>query len=460
MRAHEHLHRTVGESLQRAFLLGGAAEAREHLDLHVEGVETVFERDVVLLRQNGGRAQHHDLLGVLRRLERRTQRHLGLAESDVAADQAIHRPGRLHVGLDLGDRRQLVGRFVVGEGFFHLALPRRIGRIAEALHARAARVDIHQVEGELLGGLAGLRQRTRPVARVQARAARAGPLGTDVARHAVELLDRNEQLVAFGVFEQEIIAHHAADVLAHDVFEQRHAVGRMHHVVARRERKGDLGHIDAAAASDLRGAPLRVVHRHKADLGLGNDHAQGYVHVDHVHHAALELAHVAMPRLVVGARTGRAATTHATSGLVGFLRLAVARFHPLVQDIDHGQRVINQQKLHVAAGAHVRHAEHHGIALVDQRAQAADQLFRTARHLGALDRQLVVHHATDLHDRRKRIALRRTEIERGGRDVEPVGHDMASLRALAGVFVGARRVVEDAARLAQNHERFFGGVGA
>ena len=63
--------------------------------------------------------------------------------------------------------------------------------------------------------------------------------------------------------------------------------------------------------------------------------------------------------------------------------------------------------------ANVRNAKHRGEALVDQAAQTADELFRAACDLGAFHGKLLVDHAAHLHDGRKRIALRGTEIEPG-----------------------------------------------
>jgi hypothetical protein len=69
-----------------------------------------------------------DLLAVLHRLERGPHGDLGLAVADVAADEPVHRDRALHVGLDLVDGAQLVGRLDVGEGVLELALPRGVGR--------------------------------------------------------------------------------------------------------------------------------------------------------------------------------------------------------------------------------------------------------------------------------------------------------------------------------------------
>ena len=104
--------------------LRGREEAREHLDAHRVAGEALGERLAVLLGEQRRRHEHRDLLAVLDGLERGPQRHLGLAEADVAAQQPVHRPVGLHVGLDRFDGRQLVGRLLVRERLLELALPR------------------------------------------------------------------------------------------------------------------------------------------------------------------------------------------------------------------------------------------------------------------------------------------------------------------------------------------------
>ena len=119
----------------------------------------------MLLGQNGGRAEHHHLLAVLGGLEGGAQGHLGLAEAHIAADEAIHGARGLHVVLHIGDGGELVAGLGVGEGLLHLALPGRVRREAEALGGGATGVHIDEVEGELLGDLAGAVHGARPVAR-------------------------------------------------------------------------------------------------------------------------------------------------------------------------------------------------------------------------------------------------------------------------------------------------------
>ena len=75
---------------------------------------------------------------------------LGLAVADVAADQAVHRPGLGHVVLDRLDRRELVGRLLVGEGGLELGHPVGVlGGVGDAGLAGALGLDVDQVLGEV-----------------------------------------------------------------------------------------------------------------------------------------------------------------------------------------------------------------------------------------------------------------------------------------------------------------------
>jgi hypothetical protein len=67
------------------------AKARQLGDFHRPVREAVGERVEVLLREQRGGNEHRHLLAVVDRDERRAERDLGLAESHVAADQAVHR---------------------------------------------------------------------------------------------------------------------------------------------------------------------------------------------------------------------------------------------------------------------------------------------------------------------------------------------------------------------------------
>ena len=249
VRADEHINRALGKRLERALLLRRRAKAAEHLDLQAKRGKALKECLVVLLGQNGRGAEHHDLAAGVHALKRCAQGDLGLAKAHVAAQQAVHGLGRLHVRLDVGDSLQLVARLVVGEALLHLDLLGRIGRAGDTGNRRATRIQVDQVKRQLFGILARLVGSPRPVGGVEPGQARLVAVGTNVARNAVDLLQRHVELVAIGVFQQKVVAFLAAHFLARDLAKERDAVGGMHDVVARLKRERDLRNVNLAAAA-------------------------------------------------------------------------------------------------------------------------------------------------------------------------------------------------------------------
>src|SRR5581483_9515677 len=97
MGADDDVDRAVGEALLDRGQLFARYEARGLRDLDRESLETLGEGPGMLARQQ--RRWHHDrnLLAVERDREGRAQRHLGLAEADIAADQPVHRTPQFKV---------------------------------------------------------------------------------------------------------------------------------------------------------------------------------------------------------------------------------------------------------------------------------------------------------------------------------------------------------------------------
>ncbi len=87
----------LGKALLDLCQFLGRDQPRSLRDVDGESPETLGEIPGVLARQQRGRNHHRDLLAVQRDRKRRTQRHLGLAESDVAADQPVHRSAAFEV---------------------------------------------------------------------------------------------------------------------------------------------------------------------------------------------------------------------------------------------------------------------------------------------------------------------------------------------------------------------------
>ena len=159
--------------------------------------------------QRGGH-EHGHLLAVLNRLEGGAHGDLRLAVADVAGDEPVHRDRLLHVGLDLLDRVQLVGRLHVGEGVLQLALPRGIRRERETLRGLSLGVQAHQLTGDLLRGGLGLRLGLLPIGATHF--VEGGRVAAGVLGDLVERIGGNPQLIWRGSTTGGGVLHH--DVLA------------------------------------------------------------------------------------------------------------------------------------------------------------------------------------------------------------------------------------------------------
>ena len=152
----------------------------------------VGERLEVLAREQRRRHHDRDLQAGHRRDERRTQRHLGLAEADVAAHQPVHRLAAGEIFQHRVDAGLLVLRLLVGEAR-HELVPgafrrRQHGRLLQLAHRR----DLDQLGRDLAqalleAGLARLPRRAAETVELYALAVRA------VARQQLDVLDRQDR---------------------------------------------------------------------------------------------------------------------------------------------------------------------------------------------------------------------------------------------------------------------------
>jgi hypothetical protein len=194
--------------------------------------EAVAEVLVVLLGQQRGRAQYRHLLAVGHGDEGGAHGDLGLAEADVAADQAVHRLARLHVfdhGVDGG---LLVGGFLeaeaVGEGLQVVLLEDE--RVALARGALG--VEVQQFGGGVVHLLGGLLLGLFPLPRAQRVQLDRFRVGAAVARDDLQLGHRHVELGAVGVFEVEEFGVAFAEVHVQQPEVAADAVAFMHHGIA------------------------------------------------------------------------------------------------------------------------------------------------------------------------------------------------------------------------------------
>ena len=475
VRADKHVDRALGKRLERALLLRRRAEAAEHLDLEAKRGKALKERLVVLLGQNGRGAEHHDLAAGVHALKRRAQGNLGLAETHVAAQQAVHGLGRLHVGLDVGDSLQLVARLVVREALLHLNLLGRVGRAGDTGNRRAARIQVDQVKRQLFGVLARLVGGACPVGGVEPGQTRLIAVGANIARDAVDLLERHVELVAVGIFQQKVVALLAAHFLARDLAKERDAVGGVHHVVARLKRERDLRNVHLAAAARAVGvhAGVEIGDREHGQVGIGHHYALRQGGIDKGHTSARNSGHGGAGGSLVGTRLERAGVERVgltlangsmgllACGTIGGIRRCHANAVADSADIfgRRGQRflkgnaLVAKGELHRLARTAVGDGKHAGIALAHDLLDARHKTVVRACDGRLLNLELGRHRTAGTDEAHVVQALLGTKIELLGAHVQTI---QAVNPCLAGtglnILVGAQAVVEQRARLGQNHE--------
>ena len=229
MGAHQHVDLALLEVLEHLAGLGRALEARGHLDPERVVAQALGEGAEVLLGQDRGGHQEHDLLGVGGGLERGAQRHLGLAVAHVAADQAVHRAALLHVGAHGLDGVHLVGGLAVGERALELHLPLGVGGERVSRAALALGVQVDQLAGQRLGRAAGAQLLLLPLLAAQLGQLGLAGLGAHVAADLVDLVAGHEHAVAVAELQLQVVARDVADGLGLEPGEAGDAVVLVHH---------------------------------------------------------------------------------------------------------------------------------------------------------------------------------------------------------------------------------------
>ncbi len=224
----------------------------------------------MLLGQHGRGDHHGDLPAIDHRLERRADGDLRLAETHVAADQPVHGPRGLHVGLGVVDRAGLVASFLVGKRVLELFLPRPVGSEGQAGVRLAHGLDLEQLGGVVVDRLLGCLLGVAPLA--VAEVAQPGSLFAkpDVARDEERLFQRHVELRLLGEFEDH---HLLGGSLAAGRARQRNRPGLQPLVAGQPMFEvhdeftlGQLGEVDLRAADRLP-APGPVGHRTGAPFG-------------------------------------------------------------------------------------------------------------------------------------------------------------------------------------------------
>src|SRR5580692_6544568 len=108
MRADKNVDAAGRDALDDVFLLLCGAETRDHFDVDGELGEALLEGFEMLEAEYSCRCEDGDLFAILHSFEGGAHGHFGFAVADVAAEEAIHGPGRFHIFFDSAYRGDLV----------------------------------------------------------------------------------------------------------------------------------------------------------------------------------------------------------------------------------------------------------------------------------------------------------------------------------------------------------------
>ncbi len=166
----------------------------------------------MLLCEQGGWNQHGDLSPGLHGSEARPQRHLGFAEANVTAHEAVHWLTRAQISEDIVDRVGLVvGQFEREPGFEAMVLG--VGP-AEAVAGPAGspRVYLQQFSRNVANPLRGLAFRACPLVCTEPMERCIFGWAARVSGNQVKGPDRYVQQVPASVFDRDELCRHVVDV--------------------------------------------------------------------------------------------------------------------------------------------------------------------------------------------------------------------------------------------------------
>src|SRR5690606_23114683 len=142
----------------------------------------------------------------------RAERDLGLAEADVAADDAVHRLVALQVVEHLLDRRELVVGLLERKLEREALVALVVELVANAAARGAFRVEVQQLGRDVARLLRGLALGLRPLIRAEAVQRRMLRVRARVARDEMQVVHGHVELVAARVFQHEELGQYAVDL--------------------------------------------------------------------------------------------------------------------------------------------------------------------------------------------------------------------------------------------------------
>ena len=167
----------------------------------------------MLVREDGGRHEYRNLLAAHDSLERSSERNLGLTVSYVAAEQSVHGVRLFHVLSDVVYRGKLSVRLLVFKRIGKFPAHIVVGVKGNTLRSLSSGVKLNKLLCHLSCCGFGFALCAHPVRSAHLRQLYHACVRacSDVFRYVVELIYRQKQLVASGVFYVNIVPRSSVD---------------------------------------------------------------------------------------------------------------------------------------------------------------------------------------------------------------------------------------------------------
>ncbi len=212
--------------------------------------------------------------------------HLGLAEADIAAHQAVHGQCALHVLGHLVNGALLIRRLTIREPALQLTHQVVVGRKGNTLGAPSGLVEGNQFTSQLAHSRPGTGLHRAPCLSPQLAEGRGAAVGTHVTRHLLKVIVGHVQAIVPRKHEREVVPRDVGNGAGLEALEASDSLILVHHMVADlqvQERR------DTAAGGE-RGAGARTAAADECAIW---------------HHRQTEVAgHEAAAKIEVGERHG------------------------------------------------------------------------------------------------------------------------------------------------------------
>ena len=232
MRADKDIQLARRQPSQRLFNLAGRSCTTDIIEGAGKILQSPAERLIVLKSQHRRRHEHSHLFIVCNGFEGRTDRDLRLAETDIAANQPVHRPFALHIGFDVSRRLHLVGRIFVDETGFKLILHEAVRTERIAFLLSTLRIEFDQIAGNIFDFLLRAVFHLLPCTAAQLVQRRRFAVFPFVFRQLMERMNTDEEDIVVTVNQLDGFLYLAVHLRAHKSAKLPDAMIDMHDIVA------------------------------------------------------------------------------------------------------------------------------------------------------------------------------------------------------------------------------------